>query len=121
MPLNKVKVESVESDIAYDDLPITVFQPTDSTVQIPLSYPWGVRGIYGVLDTGTCDVQVAIAGTSVSFVTDGTTVGLTSSVKELDKDTNYMASAGDILTVTFSNFTGSPDQITLVVYGQRLP
>lgn len=116
---NVIQVASREDTLNYDDLPITIFQPVASTVQVVLSYDWAVRGIYVVTNTGTLDVQVTINGTPVTFATDGTTVGASSTPKTRNSASGHMAEAGDVIGFVISNLASTPTQLTAMVYGQR--
>lgn len=122
MPLDKIVTESVETDLKYDDVQIEIFQPTASTVAIDmdLSYAWGIRGIECVTNTGTCDIQITIGGTPVTFAIDGTTVGVSSTIKNRDSSANFTGAAGDAVLLVISNLSGTPTQLRIKVFGERL-
>lgn len=118
MPLDKIQVESRDQDLNLDFIQIDIAPPTASSraVDVVADFPYDIYGITVVTDAGTLDVQITIAGTPVSFDTDGTTVGVSSTIKTRDAASANSVAVGNSVLAVLSNIASSPAQLYLKLY-----
>lgn len=103
------------------DTQVVVITPVAATYAISMnpSFPFTILGIDCVTNTGTLDIQVTIDGTPVTFTTDGTTVGVSSTVKSRTAASARDVGIGDPVRLVVSNLASTPAQLEVCIHYQR--
>lgn len=124
MPLDKIVTESIAAARNTDETQFIMVPPIAGTYAINAnpSDTWELLGIDAVLGAGagTLDIQVTIGGSAVTFTTDGTTVGLSSTAKSRTVASGGSVGVGDAVKIVVSNLASSPTQLEVCFHWQRV-
>jgi hypothetical protein len=122
MTTNKIKTESIDMVYNQTETQFVMVPPVAGTFAINAnpSDTFRLLGVDVVTNTGTLDIQVTIGGAAVTFTTDGTTVGVSSTVKSRTVASGGSVDIGDAVRLVVSNLASTPTQLEVCLHWQRI-